>query len=233
MDWEWVGSHGPLFVDRLREHIPMSVLPVLFGLLISVPLGIACVRWPRLYPPVLALTSVLYALPSIALFAILVNFTGLEPVTAIIPLTLYTLSVLLRNVVDGLRAVPESVRQSAVAMGFSPLRRLVQVELPIAAPVVIAGTRVATVSNISLVSVGGLIGLGGLGQLFTDGFQLHQTTRIIMGIVLTVALAVVADGILVILQRVLTPWARRPRASRWRRRGRVTAAEVTPAEVTA
>ncbi len=229
MDWEWVGSHGPLFVDRLREHLPMSVLPVLFGLVISLPLGIACVRWPRLYPPVLALTSVLYALPSIALFAILVNFTGLEPITAIIPLTLYTLSVLLRNVVDGLRAVPESVRQSAVAMGFSPLRRLVQVELPIAAPVVIAGTRVATVSNISLVSVGGLIGLGGLGQLFTDGFQLHQTTRIIMGIVLTVALAVVADGILVILQRVLTPWARRPRASRWRRRGRGRApvAEVT------
>jgi len=230
MDWEWVGNHGQLFVDRLREHIPMSVLPVLFGLLISLPVGIACVRWPRLYPPVLALTSVLYALPSIALFAILVNFTGLEPITAIIPLTLYTLSVLLRNVVDGLRAVPESVRQSAVAMGFSPLRRLVQVELPIAAPVVIAGTRVATVSNISLVSVGGLIGLGGLGQLFTDGFQLHQTTRIIMGIVLTVALAVVADGILVILQRVLTPWARRPRASRRRRRGRA----ATPvAEVTA
>jgi osmoprotectant transport system permease protein len=226
MDWEWVGSHGPLLMDRLREHLPMSVLPVLFGLVISLPVGIACVRWPRLYPPVLAVTSVLYALPSIALFAILVNFTGLEPITAIIPLTLYTLSVLLRNVVDGLRAVPESVRQSAVAMGFSPLRRLVQVELPIAAPVVIAGTRVATVSNISLVSVGGLIGLGGLGQLFTDGFQLHQTTRIIMGIVLTVALAVVADGILVILQRILTPWARRGRSTRRRRRAAVNPAEV-------
>jgi hypothetical protein len=129
-----------------------------------------------------------------------------------------TLSVLLRNVVDGLRSVPESVRQSATAMGFGPLRRLVQVELPIAAPVVIAGTRVATVSNISLVSVGGLIGLGGLGQLFTDGFQLHQTTRIIMGIVLTVALAVVADGILVVVQRVLTPWARRGDPARQARR---------------
>jgi osmoprotectant transport system permease protein len=226
MDWEWVASHGPLLLDRLREHIPMAVLPVVFGLLISLPLGILCVRWPRLYPPVLGLTSVLYALPSIALFAILVNFTGLEPITAIIPLTLYTLSILLRNVVDGLRGVPESVRQSAVAMGFGPLRRLVQVELPIAAPVVIAGTRVATVSSISLVSVGGLIGLGGLGQLFTDGFQLHQTTRIVMGIVLTVALAVVADGILVLLQRLLTPWARRDRAARRRRRRRLTPAEV-------
>ncbi|MDT5035868.1 MAG: osmoprotectant transport system permease protein [Micromonosporaceae bacterium] len=209
MDWAWVGGHVPLLSERVREHVPMAVLPVLFGLLISVPLGIACVRWPRLYPPVLALTSILYALPSIALFAVLVNVTGLRTATVIIPLTLYTLSVLLRNVVDGLRSVPESVRQSATAMGFSPLRRLAQVELPIAAPVVIAGTRVATVSNISLVSVGGLVGLGGLGQLFTDGFQLHQTTRIIMGIVLTVALAIVAHGLLVAAQRVLTPWARR------------------------
>jgi osmoprotectant transport system permease protein len=231
MDWEWVGTHGPLFMERLREHIPMSVLPVVFGLLISLPLGIACVRWPRLYAPVLATTSILYALPSIALFAILVNFTGLEPATVIIPLTLYTLSVLLRNVVDGLRAVPESVRQSAMAMGFSPIRRLVQVELPIAAPVVIAGTRVATVSNISLVSVGGLIGVGGLGQLFTDGFQLHQTTRIIMGIVLTIVLAVVADGVLVLVQRLLTPWARQRRAPRRPRRAR--RATPAPTEVTA
>jgi osmoprotectant transport system permease protein len=209
MDWEWVGDHGPLLLDRVTEHLPMAILPVLFGLLISLPLGVSCVRWPRLYPTVLAITSILYALPSIALFVVLLDFTGLEPITAIIPLTMYTLSVLVRNVVDGLRSVPESVRQSAIAMGFSPLRRLVQVELPIAAPVVIAGTRVATVSNISLVSVGGLIGLGGLGQLFTDGFQLHQTTRIIMGIVLTVALAVVADALLVLIQRLLTPWARR------------------------
>ncbi|HEV7898909.1 MAG TPA: ABC transporter permease [Planosporangium sp.] len=229
MDWEWVGSHGPLFADRLAEHLPMSVLPVVFGLVISLPLGIACVRWPRLYAPVLAATSILYALPSIALFAVLVNFTGLQPATAIIPLTLYTLSVLLRNVVDGLRAVPESVRQSAVAMGFSPLRRLVRVELPIAAPIVIAGTRVATVSNISLVSVGGLIGLGGLGQLFTDGFQLHQTTRIITGIALTVALAVVADGLLVVLQRLLTPWARRDRAASRRQRRAVPAASEVAA----
>jgi osmoprotectant transport system permease protein len=100
--------------------------------------------------------------------------------------------------------------------------------LPIAAPVVIAGTRVATVSNISLVSVGGLIGLGGLGQLFTDGFQLHQTTRIIMGIVLTVALAILADGILVVLQRVLTPWARRGRATRRRRRPGTAPAATKP-----
>jgi osmoprotectant transport system permease protein len=217
MDWEWVADHGPLFSDLLAEHIPMSVLPVVFGLLIALPLGIACVRWPRLYPPVLATTTILYALPAISLFVFLLNFTGLTMATAIIPLTLYTLSVLVRNVVDGLRSVPESVRQSAAAMGFGPVRRLIQVELPIAAPVVIAGTRVATVSNISLVSIGGLIGLGGLGQLFTDGFQLQDTTRIMMGIILTVALAIVADAMLVAVQRVLTPWARTRRAVRLRR----------------
>jgi osmoprotectant transport system permease protein len=218
MDWVWINDHWALFGERTYEHLPMAVLPVVFGLVISLPLGIACVRWPRLYPPVLTATSILYSLPSIALFALLLNFTGLKPTTAIIPLTLYTLAVLVRNVVDGLRSVPESVRQSAVAMGFNPLRRLVQVELPIAAPLVIAGLRVATVSNISLVSVGGLIGLGGLGQLFTDGFQLHQSTRIVVGIVLTVALAVVADGILVVVQRLLTPWARRDRKARRPRR---------------
>jgi len=224
MDWEWVATHGPLLRERMAEHLPMAILPVVFGLLISIPLGIACVRWPRIYPPVLAATSILYSLPSIALFALLLNFTGLSQTTVIIPLTLFTLSILVRNVVDGLRAVPESVRQSATAMGFSELRRLARVELPVATPVIIAGTRVATVSNISLASVGGLIGIGGLGQLFTDGFQLQQPTRIVVGIVLTVLLAVVCDAALVILQRVLTPWARRgSRASRRAQRALVEA----------
>ena len=168
----------------------------------------ACVRWPHVYPPVLATTSILYAMPSIALFVFLVSYTGLNRPTAIIPLTIYTLSVLVRNVVDGLRSVPESVRQAATAMGFTGLRRLLRVDLPIAVPVIIAGLRIATVSNISLVSVASLIGLGGLGQLFTDGFQRDFLTPIVVGVVLTVALAVLADLVLVLAQRLLTPWAR-------------------------
>ncbi|KWX00419.1 ABC transporter permease [Carbonactinospora thermoautotrophica] len=212
MRWDWVGSHLDLFAKLLAQHVYLSVTPVLYGLLISLPLGLACVRWPRIYPPVLAATSVLYALPSIALFVFLLDYTGLAPATAIIPLTVYTLSVLIRNVVDGLRSVPEPVRQAATAMGFGAARRLVQVELPIATPIVIAGLRVATVSNISLVSIGSLIGLGGLGQLFTDGFQRSFPTPIIVGIVLTIALAVLADGLLVLLQRLLTPWTRARRA---------------------
>jgi osmoprotectant transport system permease protein len=208
MNWEWIADHIGLFGELLTEHLYLAVLPVVYGLSISIPLGIACVRWPRLYPPVLASTSILYALPSIALFVFLLDYTGLSAATAIIPLTVYTLSVLVRNVVDGLRSVPESVRQSAIAMGFSSLRRLVQIELPVAVPVVIAGVRIATVSNISLVSIASLIGLGGLGQLFTDGFQRGFATPIVVGIALTVALAVTADTLLVAAQRVLTPWAR-------------------------
>lgn len=206
--WDWVGSHFDLFGELLGEHVYLAIMPVLWGLLISLPLGLACVRWPRIYPPVLATTSVLYALPSIALFVLLIDFTGFEPATAIIPLTVYTLSVLVRNVVDGLRSVDESVRQSAVAMGFTGLRRLLQVDLPIAAPVIMAGLRVATVSNISLVSIASLIGIGGLGQLFIDGFQRDFPTPIVVGMVLTIALAVLADSLLVLAQRLLTPWSR-------------------------
>jgi osmoprotectant transport system permease protein len=211
MNWVWLGDHVDLISRLLGEHVLLSVLPVLIGLVIALPLGIVCARFPVLYAPVLFLTSVLYAVPSIALFVFLISFTGLTSATVVIPLALYTLSVLVRNVVDGIRSVPAAVRESAIGMGFSPLRSLLFVELPIAVPLVMAGTRVATVSNISLVSVGSLLGFGGLGQLFTTyGIQLNFfTTAITAGVVLTVALAVAADGLLVGIQRLLTPWAPR------------------------
>jgi osmoprotectant transport system permease protein len=204
--WDWIGDHVDLFAQDLGDHIYMALLPSLFGLLVAVPVGLACARWPRFYPPVLATTSILYALPSLALFALLIDFTGLTATTVVIPLTIYSLSVLIRNVVDGLRSVPPSTVDAATAMGYSGLRRLLAVELPIALPVVMAGLRVATVSNISLVSIGSLIGVGGLGQLFIDGFQRDFPTPIIVGVVLTIALAVLADAVLVVAQRLLTPW---------------------------
>ncbi|MDX6738957.1 ABC transporter permease [Actinocorallia sp. A-T 12471] len=207
--WDWIGSHLELFGDLTVEHLKLSLLPVLLGLLIAVPLGVLCVRWGWLYPPVLTLANILYAVPSLALFLVLLDFTGLTIWTVVIPLTLYTLSVLVPNVVDGLRQVPDSTRQAAIAMGYTPLRRLLAVELPIAVPVIMAGVRVATVSNLSLVSVGALIGIGGLGRLFKDGFDLQFTTPVFAGIVLIIALAVVFDFALVLLQRVLTPWTAR------------------------
>jgi osmoprotectant transport system permease protein len=211
VNWTWIADQAPLIGRLLGEHVVLSVLPVVFGLVIALPIGVVCARYPGLYGPVLLLTSVLYAVPSLALFIFLIGFTGLTNATVVIPLTIYTLSVLVRNVVDGIRSVPESVRDSAVGMGFGPLRRLLQVELPVAVPLVMAGTRVATVSNISMVSIGALLGFGGLGQLFTTyGIQLNFfTTAIVVGVVLTVTLAVAADALLVGIQRLLTPWVPR------------------------
>jgi osmoprotectant transport system permease protein len=157
---------------------------------------------------VLSAANVIYALPSLALFVALIDYTGLSDITVIIPLTLFSLVVILPNVVDGLRSVPDDVRQAATAMGFGPLRRLAQVELPLAAPVIIAGTRVATVSSISLVSVGQLIGVGGLGYLFTDGLDRDFPTEIYVGLILIIVLALACDLLLVLARRLLTPWQR-------------------------
>ncbi|MEO5878041.1 MAG: ABC transporter permease [Streptosporangiaceae bacterium] len=205
--WDWIDKHLGQFGDLTLEHLKLSLLPILFGLLVAVPLGVLCQRWRWLYPPVLTVANILYAIPSLALFLFLLDYTGLTMWTVVIPLTLYTLSVLVPNVVDGLRQVPDHVRQAAIAMGYGPLRRLIAVELPIAVPVIMAGVRVATVSNISLVSVGALIGIGGLGGLFKTGFDLQFSTPVIAGVVLIIVLAVGFDLLLVLLQRLLTPWA--------------------------
>jgi osmoprotectant transport system permease protein len=207
--WDWIAEHVGQLADHVGIHLRLALLPVLFGLVLAVPLGICCRRWGWLYPPALTAANVLYAIPSLALFMVFIQYVGITEQTVIIPLTLYTLSVLVPNVVDGLGAVPEHVRQAATAMGFGTLRRLVRVELPIAVPVVIAGVRVAAVSSISLVSVGQLIGQGGLGYDIIRGFQLDFPTQIIAGTLLIVLLALVTDALLVGLQRVLTPWTRR------------------------
>ncbi|ASU85232.1 ABC transporter permease [Nocardiopsis gilva YIM 90087] len=195
---------------RLVEHTLLSYAPILLGLALALPIGIASARWRPLYPPVLTGVNVLYAIPSIALFFLMLPYTGFSLWTAIIPLTLYTLTILVPNVVDGLNQVPDHVRQAAVAMGFGPLRRLLQVELRIAIPVVIAGLRVAAVATISMVSVASLVGLGGLGQLIlSEGFKRQFPAPIIVGVVLSVALAFLTDALLVLLQYLLTPWTRR------------------------
>jgi osmoprotectant transport system permease protein len=219
MDWSWIPSHASFLLSLMGRNLYLALVPVVLGLILSLPLGVLSVLRGWVYPPVLTATSVIYAIPSLALFVFLIPFTGIvgptEDLTLIIPLTLYTLSTLVPNVVDGLRSVPEPVRQSATAMGFGTLRRLVEVELPIATPIIIAGLRVATVASISLVSVGQLIGNGALGLLFTDGEQRSFPTEIWAGIALIVILALVADAALVLLRWVLTPWLRTaPRAVR-------------------
>lgn len=216
--WNWIGDHAGTLADLTLHHLKLALLPIAFGLAIALPLGIVSVRWRWLYPPALGVANVLYGLPSLALYMLFIPYFGVgaggrADFTIILPLTLFSLSVLLPGVVDGLRSVPDPVRQAATAMGFGTLRRLIQVELPIAVPVVIAGTRIATVSSISLVSVGVLIGNGGLGQEFVDGYARDFPTPIIVSCVLIIALALVSDAVLVAAQRLLTPWARTRRAA--------------------
>lgn len=204
------------FDELLYDHLFMALSASFLGLLVSLPLGLACARWRRLYPPVLAVASVLYSLPSLAFFVLLIAYTGISRETVIIPLVFYTLAGLIPNVVDGLRAVPEDVRQAAVAMGFSGRRRLLSVELPIALPTVMAGLRVASVANISMVSVGALIGMGAFGSLFTASAQLDRIDLAVKGIVVSIAMALVVDLLLLLLQLSLTRWTRAGRVSKRR-----------------
>lgn len=195
----------------LRQHIVLALLPVLFGVVVALPIGYLGVRFPRLYHPLVNACGILYSIPSLALFVVLPVILGtkiLSPLNIVVALTIYTVALLARTVADGLRSVDSLIVQSATAMGYRPVRRLLDVELPVALPVVLAGLRVATVANISLVSVGALIGVGGLGQLFTRGFQLFYLEPIIVGIVLSVLLAAIADLVIVLVQRAVTPWTR-------------------------
>jgi osmoprotectant transport system permease protein len=161
------------------------------------------------YGPVLAVTTLLYSIPSLAVFAIFVSITGLTNKTVILPLAVYALAILVRSVVDGLNSVPDEVRIAATAMGYRPLRRLLTVELPASVPVLIAGLRISTVASISLVTVGSLIGIGGLGQLFIEGEDIGFMTEVISGVVLVAFWALLFDGLLLFSGRLLAPWSRR------------------------
>jgi osmoprotectant transport system permease protein len=206
--WSWIGDHTDDIRDALVQHLELTGLAVLFGSLLAFPLALAAIRWPRLYAPILGFTGMLFTIPSLALFILLIPFTGLRIWTALIGLTMYTLLILIRNMVEGLRGVDQDVREAAEAMGYTRARQLFQVELPLALPVIVAGLRIATVTTIGLVTVTALIGWGGLGQLFLLGFTLNFSTPLVVGIVLSALLAFAADLLLVGAQRALTPWAR-------------------------
>jgi osmoprotectant transport system permease protein len=208
VDWEWVREHTDEIQTRLVEHIELTVYAVALGLAIAFPLALLSTRYRRTYSPVLWTTGVLYTIPSIAMFAVLIPWTGLSIWTALVPLTLYTLLILVRNIVTGLDGVPEDVRDAADGMGYKRLRRLASVELPLALPTIIAGIRIATVTTIGLVTVTAIVGQGGLGVFIRQGFQLDFRTPTVVGTVLSIALAVTADVILLLAQRLATPWAR-------------------------
>lgn len=208
IDWAWVRSNLGQITHLFLEHVQLTVLAVVFGLAVAFPLSLSAFRWPRLYGPILGLTGVLFTIPSLALFVLLIPFTGLSKTTSLVGLTLYTLLVLVRNIVEGLRGVDPRVREAAQAMGYRRFRQLLTVELPIALPVIMAGIRIATVTIIGLITITALIGQGGLGRLVLDGFTRDFPTPVVMGFLLSVAFAVAADLALVGLQHALTPWSR-------------------------
>ncbi|GIW08663.1 MAG: glycine/betaine ABC transporter permease [Dehalococcoidia bacterium] len=204
--FDWIGNNLGLIGERLWEHIFLTVLAVGLGLAISFGLSLA-IRWNgRLYLPITSIAGVLYTIPSLALFALLVPFTGLSILTAEIGLVSYTLLILTRNIVGGLEGVPADAREAAIGMGYTARQLLLRVELPLALPVIIAGVRVATVTTIGLVTVTALIGQGGLGQFILQGIQRFFYTPLVVGAVLSIALAIAADALLVGLQRAVAPW---------------------------
>jgi osmoprotectant transport system permease protein len=216
--WDLFGyfaDHRSQVLDLLWSHAWLSLLPVVLGLAISLPLGWLGRRYRWVYPPVVSVTGLLYTIPSLALFLLIPTLLGtriLDAVNVVAALTVYTVALLVRVVADGLAAVPDDVAQSATAMGLTRFQRLRSVELPLAVPVIAAGLRVATVANVSLVAVAGTIGIPELGQLFITGFQLSVNgpyyPPIVLGIVLCVLLALVFDAAIVLGTRLLTPWRR-------------------------
>jgi osmoprotectant transport system permease protein len=191
------------------DHIYLAGLPLVIGLLLAIPLGWLALRRAWLYGPLIASTGLLYTIPSLALFILLPGILGtriLDPVNVVVAMTLYTIALLTRTVADGLSSVPDNVRQAATAMGFSTLRRLFQVELPLAVPVIAAGLRVAAVSNVSIVSVAALVGVQQLGILFTEGFNRNAMGPIIVGVVACLFLALLFDAIILTVSKLLTPW---------------------------
>lgn len=204
-------SNRELVLGQLLQHCYLALLPLLLGAVLALPLGRLAQRRAALRGLLLGTAGVLYTVPSLALFVLIPGIVGtplLSPINVILALTLYTTALLVRPVRDALDAVPEHVVAAATAMGFRPGRRFLAVELPLAIPVLAGGVRVASVSNISLVSVGALVGVGGLGRLFTDGFQRDYPAQIFVGVLLTLLLALLVDLLLVLLWRISTPWAR-------------------------
>lgn len=211
IDVAWIMDHLDDVVEKLEQHLQLLFIPLVAGFAISLVLAILALRRPGTVGPVTVVTGLLYTIPSLAAFAVLRPIFGLSLWTAVIPLATYTLLILYRNIVAGFRSVPPEIHEAALGMGYTPRARLLRVELPLATPLIMAGVRLASVTLIGLVTVASVIGadkFGGFGQFITEGLQTNFTTKIYLGAVLSVVLAFVVDGLLVWVERRLTPWVR-------------------------
>jgi osmoprotectant transport system permease protein len=209
-DWicgDYLSSRRSDLVDALVEHVELTAVSVLIGVVVALPLALVARRL-HLSQLLLGASTVIYTVPSIALFALFIPYTGISATTVVIGLVLYSLTVLVRNVLAGLDGVSADVKEAARGMGLGPTRMLFTVELPLALPAIMAGVRIATVSTVSLTTVGGIIGYGGLGNLIFQGLSTAFKAQVLSASVLCVALAIVADVALQGAERLLTPWHR-------------------------
>lgn len=207
--WGWIADHLDDIWARTVEHLELTGIAVGVGFGIALVMAMVSLRFRRTYAPISWVAGILYTIPSLALFTLLASYTGLSRLTAEIGLVSYTLLILLRNIVTGVRGVPGPIREAAVAMGYRRLALFFRIELPLALPVVVAGLRIATVTIVGLVTVTALIGQGGYGFFILDGLRRDFTTPLVTGCVLSIALALACDLALLGAERALTPWARR------------------------
>ncbi|HSE70169.1 MAG TPA: ABC transporter permease [Nocardioidaceae bacterium] len=205
---EYLTSRSEQLVDAVTQHVSITLVSVFLGLLVALPLALLARRYRRLEGFVVGTTTALYTVPSLALFALLLPLTGLSATTVVTGLVLYSLTILVRNIIEGLRSVPADVVESARGMGYGSGRLLFAVELPLALPSVMAGLRIATVSTVALTTVGSIIDYGGLGNLLLEAVNTQFRPQVLTASVLCVLLALTFDLLLVGAQRVLTPWAR-------------------------
>ena len=211
--WDYVVDQSDEILAALLQHLELTLLSVAVGLAVSAPLAALALRRSWATNAITGFTGFLYTLPSVALFALLVPVFGFSRVSTVIPLASYTLLILVTNIIEGFRSVPEAVVDSANAMGMTPARRLWSVELPLATPSIITGIRIATVSTVGLLTVAAIIGQGGLGRLILDGLRRGFWTPMTVGAVLSVLLALLLDILILWLGRAVTPWTRAKRAA--------------------
>ncbi|MFE4373049.1 ABC transporter permease [Streptomyces sp. NPDC056835] len=209
---DYLSTRRTILWDAVLQHLHLTFLAILLALVIAVPLALAARRWNWAVGPVLGITTILYTIPSLAMFSLLLPLYGLAASLVVAGLVLYSLTLLVRNILAGLRAVPEETLEAARGMGYGPVRMLLTVELPLALPAAMAGLRIATVSAVSLVTIGAIVGYGGLGNLIYAGMNTFFKAQVLTASVLCVIIAVAADLLLLGLQRLLTPWARERRA---------------------
>jgi osmoprotectant transport system permease protein len=206
--WEWVSDNADEILARAGQHLWLTVVSVVVALAIAFPLAVMAYRYRWVIQPITWISSAMYTIPALALISLLLPITGLSLTTVVIPLITYNLLILFRNTLAGLDGVDDDVLEAGRGMGLTPRQLRWRVQVPLAMPVIVAGLRIATVSSIGLVTIAALIGRGGFGQFILLGLNTFFWTPLVVGVVLSVTFAIVADLALLGAQRAVTPWAR-------------------------